>query len=72
MHFDSYLHIEDMASLAVQGDDIQSQVEEASNKILAHIDASGLIATTPVFTMLKGDDTLLYSVVKIGYGAKGV
>ena len=67
LHFDSYFHIDQMASLAVCGEGIDKKTEEAHDKLLSCLEESALIATTPVFYVMSGDTTLQYTIVKVGY-----
>ena len=70
LHFDSYFQVEDMASLAVCGDGLDVKVEQGYQELERFLDEQGLAPATPVFHILRADDTLSYTILKVGYRQK--
>jgi hypothetical protein len=70
LHFDSYFLIEDMASLAVCGEGIDAKVEQGYQRLEGFLDEQGLAPATPVFHILRADDSLTYTILKVGYRQK--
>jgi hypothetical protein len=69
LKYDSYFYIPNMASVAVHGD-FAAVTEEAALSLQEHIEANGLRPATPLFCEMKGDDTLQFTILKMGYALK--
>ncbi|MDR2106601.1 MAG: DUF5085 family protein [Coriobacteriales bacterium] len=66
LRFDSYFYVTHMASLVVCGD-IEDKMPEAFSELNDFLEQKGLRPTTPPFIILSGDETLSYTIVKVGY-----
>jgi len=67
LHFDSYFFIDNMASCAIHGNDLQNQTAEGHDKLQAFLSEKSLVPTTPVFTEIHGDEDFTFTILKVGY-----
>jgi Domain of unknown function (DUF5085) len=66
MHFDSYFAVDDMASICVTGD-VQNNMSGAYVKLYDFLENESKRAITPAFHVMGGDQSLQYTIVKVGY-----
>jgi hypothetical protein len=67
LHFDSYFYIDQMASSTFCGDSLEAQSAESYDKLLMFLENQDLIPTTPVFSILSGEDNFFYTILKVGF-----
>jgi len=66
MHYDSYFAVDDMASICVTGD-VQKNMSGAYVKLYDFLKKESRQAITPAFHIMGGDQSLQYTIVKVGY-----
>jgi hypothetical protein len=69
MRFDSYFGIDEMASVCVTGD-YETRTQGIYENLLRFIDENGMLGITPLFVVVRGDETTQCAVLKVGYADK--